>query len=138
MKIVILDAQGGGVGRKLIELLKKELPEQLLIAVGTNTAATTAMLKAGADQAATGENAVRVTTSDADLILAPIGMLLCDGMLGEVTPEMAMALGRAKAHKILIPSQRCGVSIAGTPEMAMGDYAAAAVSEAAAFVRKWG
>ena len=90
MKIVILDAQGGGMGRQLVEGLKKALPNQPLIAVGTNALATAAMLRAGADQVATGENAVVVCAGMADLILCPIGMVLCDAMLGEVTANMAL------------------------------------------------
>ena len=82
MKIVVMDAQGGGIGRMLVEGVKKALPDQPVIAVGTNALATTAMLKAGADQGATGENAIRVCAASADLILAPIGMVLCDAMLG--------------------------------------------------------
>ena len=94
MKIVIMDAQGGGIGRMLVDQLKREAPDLRLTAIGTNAAATAAMLKAGADQAATGENAVRVNAADADLLIAPIGMLLADGMLGEVTADMAAAVGR--------------------------------------------
>ena len=113
MRVVIIDAQGGGIGRMIVEQLKRECPEQPLIAIGTNAAATAAMLKAGADQGATGENAVRVNAENADLIIAPIGMLLADGMLGEVTEVMAAAVGRSRAEKILIPSTRCGVTVAG-------------------------
>ena len=109
MKVVIMDAQGGGVGRSLVEQLKRACPDQALTAIGTNAAATAAMLKAGADYGATGENAVRVNAANADLIVAPIGMLLADGMLGEVTAEMAAAIGRSDAKKILVPSARCGV-----------------------------
>lgn len=107
MKIVILDAQGGGMGRQLVEGLKKALPNQPLIAVGTNALATAAMLRAGADQVATGENAVMVCAGMADLILCPIGMVLCDAMLGEVTANMALAVGRSRAHKILLPVSKC-------------------------------
>ena len=117
MKIVILDAQGGGMGRQLVEGLKKALPNQPLIAVGTNALATAAMLRAGADQVATGENAVVVCAGMADLILCPIGMVLCDAMLGEVTANMALAVGRSKAHKILLPVSRCQASVAGAPKM---------------------
>ena len=113
MKVVVIDAQGGGIGRAVVEQLKRECPEQIITAVGTNAAATAAMLKAGADQGATGENAVRVNAASADIIIAPIGLLLADGMLGEVTEGMAVAVGRSEAHKILIPSARCGVAVAG-------------------------
>ena len=136
MKIVVLDAQGGGLGRMLTEQLKKALPDQAVLAVGTNAAATANMLKGGADQASTGENAVRVNARDADLILAPIGMLLCDGMMGEVTAAMALAIGRSAAHKILIPTTRCGVHIAGTETRPMAELVSLAVAEAAEFAKQ--
>ena len=134
MKIVILDAQGGGMGRQLVEGLKKALPNQPLIAVGTNALATAAMLRAGADQVATGENAVVVCAGMADLILCPIGMVLCDAMLGEVTANMALAVGRSRAHKILLPVSRCQASVAGAPKMSMAEVVAKAVEETVARV----
>ncbi len=130
MKIVVMDAQGGGLGRMLVEGLKRAMPDQPVLAVGTNAAATANMLKGGAAQGATGENAVRFNAMRADLILAPIGMLLCDGMLGEVTAEMALALGRSPAEKILIPAVRCGVSVAGAEPRPMSELVALAVAEA--------
>lgn len=136
MKIVVMDAQGGGVGRALIEQLKKALPQQPVMAVGANALATSAMLKAGADQAATGENAVRVQAADADLILAPIGMVLADAMLGEVTPSMAACVGASRAHKILVPSTRCGVTVAGMPPLPMAEVIGAAVKAAAAYAQQ--
>ena len=129
-----MDAQGGGVGRMLIEQMKKRLPGQKLIAVGTNAAATAAMLRAGADQGATGENAVRVNAARADLILAPIGLVLCDAMLGEVTGGMALAVGGSPAHKILVPVSRCGVTIAGAPAMTLAEGVAQAVEQAVLFL----
>ena len=134
MKIVILDAQGGGMGRQLVEGLKKALPNQPLIAVGTNALATAAMLRAGADQVATGENSIVVCVGMADLILCPIGMVLCDAMLGEVTANMALAVGRSRAHKILLPVSRCQASVAGAPKMSMAEVVAKAVEETVARV----
>ena len=130
-EILVLDAQGGGVGRQLVEQLKKELPDITVTAVGTNAAATAAMLKGGADHAATGENALCVCAARAELILAPIGMLLADGMLGEVTPGMAVALGRSPAQKILIPSLRCGVQVVGSGSLSTSAAIAGAVRLAA-------
>ena len=127
MRVVIIDAQGGGIGRMIVEQLKRECPDQPLTAIGTNAAATAAMLKAGADQGATGENAVRVNAANADLIIAPIGMLLANGMLGEVTQEMAAAVGRSDAEKILIPSTRCGVTVAGLKTGTIAEYVSQAV-----------
>ena len=135
MKIIVIDAQGGGVGRMLIEQLKTVLPGQAVTAVGTNAAATQAMLRAGASQGATGENAVRVCAADADLILAPLGMLLCDAMLGEVTAEMVLAIGRSPAHRILLPVSRCGTDIAGFSAASVTDAVSAAAAAAASWVR---
>ena len=135
MNVVIMDAQGGGIGRMLVEQLKRAKPDIRITAVGTNAAATAAMLKAGADQAATGENAVKVNAANADVLLAPIGMVLADSMLGEVTAEMAAAVGRSPAHRILIPSARCGVSVAGQASGTVGDYIAQAVQLALGALR---
>ncbi len=130
MNVVVIDAQGGGVGKQLIEQLKRALPEQKITAVGTNALATAAMLRAGADQGATGENAVRVCAAQADLILGPMGLVLCDAMLGEITGEMALAIGRSPAHKILVPMSRCQLTVAGVPPMSAGEAIAAAAAEA--------
>lgn len=135
MNIVVMDAQGGGMGRMLVEGLKRAMPEQTVIAVGTNALATAAMLKAGADQGATGENAIRVCAGRADLILAPIGMVLCDAMLGEVTAAMAHAVAASHAHKILVPMSRCQVTIAGLPRQSIAEAVEAAVREAVARVK---
>ena len=133
MNVVVMDAQGGGMGKMLVEQLKRAMPEQRIVAVGTNSMATAAMMRAGADQGATGENAVRVTAAHADLILGPIGIVLCDAMLGEVTQTMACAVGSSNAHKILVPVTRCQVTVAGTKKMTMAEAVAAAVQEAVAF-----
>ena len=132
MNILVIDAQGGGMGRMLVEGLKRAMPEQSVIAVGTNALATSAMLKGGADQAATGENAIRVSAAKADIILAPIGMVLADAMLGEVTAEMAVAVGRSPAHKILLPVSRCQTSVVGVQKMTMAEAVERAVAEAEA------
>ena len=136
MNILVIDAQGGGMGRMLVEGLKRAMPEQPVIAVGTNALATSAMLRGGADQAATGENAIRVTAAKADIILAPIGMVLADAMLGEVTAEMAVAVGRSPAHKILLPVSRCQTSVVGVQKMTMAEAVERAVAEAEARIHK--
>lgn len=127
-----MDAQGGGMGRMLVEQLKRAMPGQRLIAVGTNAMATAAMMRAGADQGATGENAVRVAAAGADVILGPIGLVLCDAMLGEITAGMACAVGSSPAHKILLPVSRCQVTVAGAGKLSMAEAVAAAVQEAVA------
>lgn len=116
MNILVIDAQGGGVGRQLITAIRQNIPHTTITAVGTNSAATTAMLKAGADEAATGENAVIVGARKADIITGPIGIVIADSMLGEVTPAMAVAVAQSRARRILIPFRHCDNIIAGVPE----------------------
>lgn len=113
MKILVIDGQGGGVGRGLIERLRARLPQAEVLAVGANAIATSAMLKAGASAAATGENAVRVCAREADVIAGPIGIVLKDAMMGEITGAMAAAVAEASAQRVLIPVQRCSTVIAG-------------------------
>ncbi len=113
MIILIIDAQGGGIGRQLVSSIKQELPDVELLAVGTNAAATAAMLKAGASSAATGENAVIVCSGKADIIVGPIGIVIADSMLGEITPKMALAVAQSRAKRILIPFCYCDNIIVG-------------------------
>ena len=112
-----MDGQGGGMGRGLVESIKKKWPKLHVRAVGTNSLATSAMLRAGADDGATGENAVVFNARQADLLLGPIGILTPNGLLGEVSPAMAGAVGASEAVKILLPSQRCSIRLAaGDPQ----------------------
>lgn len=121
--VLILDGQGGGVGSQLVKLLKPRLTEDCrLLCVGTNVAATAAMLKAGAAQGATGENAVIHNAARADVILGPIGVILANGILGEVSAAMAAAVSGSEAVKILIPSASCGVYVAGVEECRLEEY----------------
>lgn len=113
MNILIIDGQGGGVGRQLVENIKKTFPDQTVTAVGTNAIATQAMLKAGADNAATGENAVAVGCRTADMIIGPIGIAIADSLWGEITPQMALAVGQSNAVRILLPMNLCKNYIAG-------------------------
>ena len=115
--VVVVDGQGGGMGRGLVESIKKKWPKIHVRAVGTNSLATSAMLRAGADDGATGENAVVFNARQADLLLGPIGILTPNGLLGEVSPAMAGAVGASEAVKILLPSQRCSIRLAaGDPQ----------------------
>ena len=109
--VAVVDGQGGGMGRGLVEAVKKKWPSLHVRALGTNSLAT-AMRKAGAPRAATGENAVAFNARRADILLGPIGVLTPNGLLGEVSPRMAEAIGGSEAVKILLPSQRCSIRLA--------------------------
>ena len=122
-RLLVLDGQGGGMGAQLIKMLAPQLPADCeLLAVGTNVLATSAMLKAGASRGATGENAVIYNAARADVILGPIGVLLANGILGEVSPKMSVAVSGSDAVKILIPSSGCGVYVAGTQDCRLDEY----------------
>lgn len=128
MRILVIDGQGGGIGSRLVGLLKPCLSGDCeLICAGTNSLATSAMLKAGAVRGATGENAIAYNAQRADLILGPIGMILANGIMGEVSPATASAVSGAECVKILIPSPNCGTLIAGTEECRLEDYLRRAV-----------
>lgn len=117
MNILVIDAQGGGMGKQVVISLKTAYPKLEVTAVGTNTVATTAMLKAGADNAATGENAVIVGSRKADIIIGPIGIVIADSLFGEITPTMALAVGQSNAKRILIPINHCDNIIVGVPDL---------------------
>jgi hypothetical protein len=103
MHVVVIDGQGGGVGKALVTAIKTSCPSQNLLAVGTNSIATSTMLKAGADEAATGENAILTASRKADVIIGPIGIVIADSLCGEISPAMATAIGQSDATRILLP-----------------------------------
>lgn len=121
MYILVMDGQGGGLGAQLVKGLKSRLNGTEVWAVGTNSMATSAMLKAGADRAATGPNAFCHLASEASVILGPIGLLSANALMGEISPEMAGAVARAKGKRILLPMSSCGVLVAGTVGQRMED-----------------
>lgn len=129
MKITVIDGQGGRIGRTVIEQLKEKHGELELFAIGTNSIATSAMLKAGADYGATGENAVIVNAADSDIIIGPIGIVFANALLGEITPAIATAIGASKAYKILIPVNRCNHYVAGCTEASMNEYIKLAINK---------
>ena len=127
MNILVIDGQGGMIGRQLITEIRRTMSDVEITAVGTNTLATASMLKAGADSGATGENAVIVCTRSADVISGPIGIVIADSLLGEVTPQMAAAVGSSPVRKILLPVNKCNNIIVGTADKSTSDLIAEAI-----------
>ena len=136
MKLVVIDGQGGKMGSALIERIKAALPEQTCIAVGTNSIATAAMLRAGADAGATGENPVIVNVRDADVVAGPIGILVANALYGEISPAMACAVAECSAVKLLLPVNRCNNIVIGVREQPLSEYLKEAVQRIAALAQQ--
>lgn len=114
MRVAVIDGQGGGMGKAIVEKLRCEFGATIeIIALGTNALATSLMLKAGADEGASGENAIVVNSQKVDVIMGVVGIIAANSMLGELTPPMARAIAESSAQKILIPLNRCNMYIAG-------------------------
>lgn len=129
MKLAVIDGQGGRIGAQLVAAIRQAgLPGEVL-AIGTNSAATAAMMKAGADAGATGENPVIVACRDADVIIGPIGILSADALLGEITPAMAAAVGRSRAVKLLLPLNQCNTIVVGTRALSVSALIAETLGE---------
>ena len=129
MKVLVIDGQGGGLGRQLVAGLSVQCPEAQLTAVGTNSLATSAMHKAGAVRAATGENAVVVNCRHADVIVGPIGIVIADALLGEITPAMAAAVCQSSARRVLVPINHCENYVVGVPEQPVSQLVSAAAQK---------
>jgi hypothetical protein len=133
MKILVIDGQGGGLGKNLVECLRKKLPSAEILAMGTNGIATSGMLKAGATNGATGENAICYTCgklTEEDVIVGPIGIVMANAMLGELTPAMAEAVASSSAQRVLVPVNRCRTHVAGGTGLSME----AAIGEAVGII----
>ena len=128
-KIIVIDGQGGNIGKQLVKRIREELPDAYIRAVGTNSTATGNMIKAGADEAATGENAVIVAARDADIITGPVGIIVADALLGEVSSAMAKAVSDSKATKVLIPVNKCDILIAGVKDKSISELIEAAIRQ---------
>lgn len=127
MRVVVIDGQGGRMGRLVVEKIRAEQLPCEIVAVGTNAIATSEMLKAGADVGATGENPVIVACRRADVIVGPIGILAADSMMGEVTPAMALAVGQSGVKKLLLPVNHCDNVVVGVKDLTLSKLVAEAV-----------
>lgn len=113
MTILVIDGQGGKLGKTLVENIKKSFPHLEIMAVGTNSAASDVMRRAGADLVATGENPVIVACRSAQIIVGPIGIAIADALMGEISPAMANAVASSNAYRVLIPMNLCSTYVAG-------------------------
>ena len=122
MRILVIDGQGGGIGRSLVELLVKNFPDAEVGATGTNSIATETMLKGGPSFAATSENAILFNAAEADVIIGPAGIIMANALHGEISPAIAMAVSSSKAKVVLIPMNHCRAYIAGVEEKKVAEY----------------
>ncbi|MBQ2433396.1 MAG: DUF3842 family protein [Clostridia bacterium] len=129
MNIVVIDGQGGRMGAQIIEGVRAAGLPLEITAIGTNVLATSAMLKAGANCGATGENPVVVACRNAQIIVGPIGILAADALLGEITPAMAVAVGQSRALKLLLPVNQCKNIVVGTQQMTLAQLVAETVAQ---------
>ena len=122
MKLVVIDGQGGGVGKGIIESVRRELPGIEIVAVGTNAMATAAMLRAGADTGATGENAALYNCGRCDVIAGAMGIAFAHSMHGEISPAVAQAVSMSGARKLLVPMSQCNAQTLGVQEKPLSAY----------------
>ena len=127
LNVLVVDGKGGMLGKQMVEAVRKLIPNAEITAVGTNTMATASMLKAGADNGATGENSVVVAVRSADIIVGPIGIVIADSLLGEITPKMAAAIGSSSAKKVLLPVNKCNNIIVGVGNKSTSSLIAEAI-----------
>jgi hypothetical protein len=130
--ITVIDGQGGSLGRTLVKRIKKEFPNSFVLAIGTNSLATSSMLSSAPDAIATGENPVVVASRKSRIIIGAMGIVIADSLHGEITEKMAAAVGSSNAHKILIPISKCNTSIAGTDKIGMDNL----ISDCIDIIRK--
>jgi len=136
MEILVVDGQGGRIGQQLVRAILARFPDVAVHAVGTNSMATAALLKGGATQGATGENALIVACRKADVILGPLGIIIADALLGEISPAMAAAVGQSRAKKILIPLNQCDIWVAGVADVPVSRLLEHAVDQLALLLEK--
>ncbi len=132
MRILVIDGQGGRLGKRLVESIRRTCPEAVITAVGTNSLATQALISANAaDHLATGENAVIVACRSAQVIVGPLGIATADALQGEISPAMANAVASSPAHRVLIPMNLCSTYVAGVVK-----GSAAILEDALQYIRK--
>jgi len=138
MIIAVIDGMGGGMGAQIVVQLREERPEVEIWALGVNAIATQRMIQSGADRGASGENAICVSAPKADIIMAPIGVIVPQAMMGEITPAIAEAIASAPGRKLLIPINQPHFEIVGIAPKPLAQQIAAAIREIDAGARRKG
>ena len=136
MNIAVVDGQGGGIGRAIVDKVKRAFPDIEVIALGTNSTATGQMLKAGADEGATGENAIIHNMDHVDVVMGVIGILNANAMMGELSPAMAAAIGGSHTYKILLPINRCHIHVVSVENLSVGEHVDNAVKALGEYIRE--
>lgn len=132
MRIAVVDGQGGGIGRAIVEKLRAAMHDVEIVALGTNSAATGQMMRAGADDGATGENAIVHNMKYVDVVVGVIAIINANSMMGELSPRMAQAIGESRAYKVLLPINRCNIHVVSVEEVPLAvhlDNAVRAIKE---------
>lgn len=123
MRIAVVDGQGGGIGKSLVEKIKGRFQSRVeVVALGTNAVAASLMIRSGADDGASGENAILVNAGKVDLIVGTLGIISANSMLGELTPAMARGISESPARKILIPLNRCNLFVTGGDDVTLPQH----------------
>ena len=136
MVIAVVDGQGGGIGKAIVERIKAEFPDVEIMALGTNALATSQMLKGGADDGATGENAIVYNMQRADIVCGVVAILNANAMMGELTPKMAEAIGSSDTMKILLPLNRCHIQVVSVEQLSLSQHIENMVKSIRAYIRK--
>jgi len=135
-RVAVVDGQGGGIGKTLVSKIRKELPEIDILALGTNSQATNQMIKVGATEGATGENAIVYNANKVDIIVGVLAIIVSNSLLGELTPKMADAISQSSAFKILIPMNRCNVEVVGISTNSLPILIDSVVDEIREYIKK--